>query len=517
MKKNNIAAADAEPWPQVFVIAAVLVVMVATGLRFFQIGSFSFWGDELYSIATATQPQNWYNSLGVGKPLSELQATDGFWVWKLSDPHPPLFEMLLSVWISLFGASELAVRGLSALFGVLAVVSAFVLPTVIPKRARILYGVLLAFSGPLLIYSQEARNYVMGICLVAWMFTLALRQLAGDYGSIQEGRPRTKLLVLAAVLMLTHFYGVVMVFSFAAVMTLQARGWRPFLRATFAWLLTLVPIAVYLYFGWQGVANKVGAGPEKALSFAMTFKRNTVELLRNFYPTSHAENMEFWAFLLIVFLAVWGVKATRREEKKDLRFLVKNIASVQLIFFFALALATRRVEFFSARYLVFLIPGSLLLVAMVTVFSRWTQWVGAVLAASLVLGGLRLWYLSPRPQNDDDWRGSSELAAKLYQPGDAIVVGLFDPWMLEYYAHYLRKYMPAEQWKRVVGVSLDETVIDAQLSEIMQSRPPKVVVYAYSGLQDLVVNKVKARWPCELDQWHDTRHLRVGTMTCRYP
>lgn len=516
MKKNNSPTTCAEPCARGFGIAGVLVVLVAAGLRFFQIGSFSFWGDELYSIATATQPENWYNSTGVGKSLSKLQATDGFWVWKLSDPHPPLFEMLLSIWISLFGSSELAVRGLSAIFGVLGVVSAFALPVAISKRARMLYAILLAFSGPSLIYSQDARSYAMGMCLVAWMLALALRQLAEGYLNVQAGRSHAGLLVLAAVLMVTHFYGVIMVFSFAAVMTLQARGWCHFLRAAMLWCLTLIPTTVYVYFGWQGVANKMEANPEKALSFATAFQRNAVELLHNFFPSAHADRVEFWVFSLFLFLVALSFKVTQQDENKDLRFLIKTIAGVQLIFFLALVMATRSVEFFSPRYLVFLIPGCLFLVSAITFYSRWTRWLGALLTVSLVVGGLRVWYLSPRPQNLDDWRGASALVAQIYRPGDVIVTGLFEPWTLEYYLHYLRKYLPAEQLDKAVIGALPSAAIGLQFAEKMQSKPPRVIVFAYAGLQDQIVVKVSAQWPCKLQQWHDTRHLWVGTMTCHY-
>lgn len=520
MNKNSLAAPHAEPWTRGFLITAVLIVLATAGLRFFQIGSFSFWDDELYSIATATQPHNWYNSTGGGKGLAELQATDGFWVWKLSDPHPPLYEMLLSIWISVFGTSELAVRSLSAVFGVLAVVSAFALPAVIPRGARILYAILMMFSGPLLTYSQDARNYVMGICMVAWMFVLALQQWVDDYPGIQAGRPRKGLLVLAALLMLTHFYGVVVVFSFAAVVTLQARGWRNFFSASVRWSLTLVPLAVYVFFGWKGIFNKVGGGPEEALSFAMAFKRNTVDLLHNFYPTTHANSAEFWALFFFLILVTWAFMATQRSQKSDLLFSIKMIAAVQLVIFLIMIFSSWRAGIFSSRYLVFLIPGSLLLVSTVTFVTRWTRWLGAIVAVSLVAGGLRLWHQSPRPKNDNEWRDASALVAENFRQGDLIVAVLAGPWMLEYYGHYLRKDIPAKNLENAVVAAFRPETLEGQLAEKMRSQPPKIILFSYVGLQgleDLVAKTVTARWPCQLGQWEVMGNIRVGTMRCSYP
>src|SRR5437899_1954089 len=48
-----------------------------------------------------------------------------------ADTHPPLYFLLLHFWIRLFGESDLALRSLSALFGVLA------LPVIFAAAARL--------------------------------------------------------------------------------------------------------------------------------------------------------------------------------------------------------------------------------------------------------------------------------------------------------------------------------------------------------------------------------------------
>jgi len=502
-----------------YIIVGLLILALAAGLRFWQIGSFSFWEDELYSIATATQANTWYSSWGVGKSLAVLQANDGFWNWKFSDPHPPLYEMLLSLWVALFGTSELVVRGLGALFGVLAVASALVLPAAIPRGGRMLYAMLLACSGPLLIYSQDARNYMLGVCLVAWMFALTLQQWSDDYPSVVAGRPRAWLLVLAALLMLTHFYGILMVFAFAAVMTLQASGWRAMARAALRWCLPLVPIAIYVYFGWEGIAYKLGSGPAHALSFGMAFKRNLVGLLHNFVPSAHATTREFWVFFLFLVLLVWGVVRTRSADR-TLAFLLKNTAFVSLVFFLAMALATRRVEFFAPRYLIFMIPGMLLLVAMLASYARWSRWLCGVLAVVLVVLGVRMWQESPRPQNFGEWRGASAHAAQLFRPGDVVVLSLPMPWFEEYYVHYLRKYIPAQHFDPAVVRVMPDDDGNAVLAPFMAARPSRVLFFTYiGGLQsklEKVVESASGRWPCQFDGWQAFGNLRVGAMNCRF-
>ena len=502
-----------------YIIAGLLILALAAGLRFWQIGSFSLWEDELYSVSTATQSQAWYNSWGVGKSLGVLQPNDGFWTWKLSDPHPPLYEILLAIWISLFGTSEFALRSMSALFGLLVIMSAFALPAVIPRRSSMVYALLLACSGPLVIYSQDARNYSMGVALVAWMLVLALRHWGNQAARVQAGRPPYGLLALSALLMLTHFYGVVMVFSFAMVMTLQTSGWRAFLRSSAWWLLTLVPVTTYVILGWEGIATKMDAGPVKALSFAMTFKRNLVELFHNFYPNTHATTAEFWIYLFLIALLMLSFKATKTKNL-GLRQLVCYTACVQLIFFCMLVLGTRRAEFFSSRYIIFMVPGVLFFVSTLAVFSRWSRWLCAVLVLSLVLSGLWIWRASPRPQNWGEWRGASVKVVQTFQSGDVIVLGAIAPFIKNYYLYYVRKFMPSVDLEPVVWEFGMNEEAGEKIQRIMKLRPPKLIFYSYMGEThsnlDKIIKNMEMRWPCRFSGWGDYGALRVGVMSCNH-
>src|SRR5713226_4601498 len=63
------------------------------------------------------------------------------------DANPPLYYVLLSPWIHVFGVSELAVRLPSVVFGCLTVVSAYVLADrLLGRRAALYVGGLLALS-----------------------------------------------------------------------------------------------------------------------------------------------------------------------------------------------------------------------------------------------------------------------------------------------------------------------------------------------------------------------------------
>jgi 4-amino-4-deoxy-L-arabinose transferase-like glycosyltransferase len=89
----------------------LLIVLLAFGLRLYAIDRQDIWGDEAFSI--------WLSS----QPLPEVVAGG-------ADTHPPLYPVLLYLWLRLAGSSPLAVRLLSAFIGTLAIPVVYVLGTV---------------------------------------------------------------------------------------------------------------------------------------------------------------------------------------------------------------------------------------------------------------------------------------------------------------------------------------------------------------------------------------------------
>jgi mannosyltransferase len=81
------------------------------------------------------------------------------------DGNPPLYYMLLHVWMSIFGASEASTHSLSVVFGVLTVPAGMWAGwSLFGRRAGVMAGVLFAFSAFLTQYAQETRMYeLMGL------------------------------------------------------------------------------------------------------------------------------------------------------------------------------------------------------------------------------------------------------------------------------------------------------------------------------------------------------------------
>jgi 4-amino-4-deoxy-L-arabinose transferase-like glycosyltransferase len=143
------------------------LAVLAAALRWFRIDAQSLWYDEGISAHQVT------------RSFGEIIRASA------PDTHPPGYYWTLKAWSEAFGASELALRSLSAAWGVAMVVLTFLI-------GRRLFGTLVGAVAALLLaaaplavyYSQEVRMYaqVSALALLAayaytrrvyWLYTLA--------------------------------------------------------------------------------------------------------------------------------------------------------------------------------------------------------------------------------------------------------------------------------------------------------------------------------------------------------
>ncbi|GIW48508.1 MAG: membrane protein [Deltaproteobacteria bacterium] len=126
---------------------AVLSVFVLVGafLRIYRIGEKSLWLDEAMSV--------WF----ARHPIIEIVS-----VQPASDVHPPLYYLLLGLWIRVFGDGESEVRLLSAFFGVFSIPLLFLIANdLFGKTVALISALVLSLSPFHIYYSQEARMYTM--------------------------------------------------------------------------------------------------------------------------------------------------------------------------------------------------------------------------------------------------------------------------------------------------------------------------------------------------------------------
>ena len=120
------------------------------------------------------------------------------------DGNPPLYYMLLHVWMQIFGASESATHALSLVFGLLTIPVGFWAGwSLFGRRAGMMAATLLAFSAFLTQYAQETRMYeLMGL--------LGLFATAGFLHGFVYGRRKYLIMfsISLALMLYTQSWGV---------------------------------------------------------------------------------------------------------------------------------------------------------------------------------------------------------------------------------------------------------------------------------------------------------------------
>src|SRR5947209_7359924 len=120
------------------------------------------------------------------------------------DGSPPLYYLLLHVWMSVFGSSETATHALSLVFGTLCVpAGAWVSWSLWGRRAGLIAAVLFALNPFITAYSQETRMYTL-------MALLGLLATAGFIHGFVFRRRRYLILfaVCQALMLYTHGWGI---------------------------------------------------------------------------------------------------------------------------------------------------------------------------------------------------------------------------------------------------------------------------------------------------------------------
>jgi len=147
-------------------------LFVAAAVRLYWLGGPSLWKDERDSILTAVgrfsqweslptnrimQPPDLFSVAGAG-PLANTWHTYYF--------HPPLYPLLLRIWLHCVGETDAQVRGLSVLASLASILLLFDLGrTLVDARAALWACAIFALAEPEIMFAQEARAYALWTAL----------------------------------------------------------------------------------------------------------------------------------------------------------------------------------------------------------------------------------------------------------------------------------------------------------------------------------------------------------------
>lgn len=332
--------------PSLYLFCGVAVIFIA--VRLWHLTSYGLFGDEVFTLWTAAQGWRSLFASVVGDVV-----------------HPPLFYVLLKLWIGIGGQSIFWLKLLSALFSIASVLPFFLLcrELKLPPPAMNLALWLMAVNGFLINHSQELRMYGLLLLLTLtslWLFATLVNQ-AGDIT-----RTQALLCVVNLCLVFTHYYGwvVVAIELFFLLIRMRERL-RSFAIGTAFVAFCFSP------WGWF-VAKAASVNPSR-VDFVWNRPPAASELV-GFYgnlngPLSYRWKVFGTALVMLVFLApvvVWGGKILRRgrdNRAESLAFwwLILFAFGPVVLSFVASHLLPQPVWAF--RYLIIAAPAYMLLVA----------------------------------------------------------------------------------------------------------------------------------------------------------
>ena len=361
------------------------IVVLAAALRWFRIDAQSLWYDE-----------------GISAQYLSWSFADILRAAAAQDAHPPLYYWTLAAWSKAFGSSELALRSLSAAWGVVAVALTFVLGRrLFGTLAAALAAVLLATTPLAVYYSQEVRMYAQVTAL-------------GLLTVYAYARRSNWLYALAGI---TTLYSQYLGMAFLAAVNVHALVWwrTRSRRQWLGWLAANAAVAIAFAVWLPTFVDQQ--------SHALTTSPRTVSGLLTSTLTAYGGgisegNVAFWGGAVLLLLALVGALTRVRLEAVSLAALIW-LMPLGLV----LGLGFRS-GLFEVRYLLLSTPGVLLLVARgIANLARWRALLPTAAGAALLPAalGLSAQYFDPSLARDD-YRGLVAAIASEAQPGDAVLL-----------------------------------------------------------------------------------------------
>lgn len=530
---------------QIFIISVlVLILGLAAVLRFYGLGAQSLWSDEGNSAALAARP--W---IQIARDAAR-------------DIHPPLYYWLLKLWTTPVGRSEVALRSLSALIGIILVM-------VVAELGRLIYdegtGLAAAFFAAIapfqVYYSQEARMYILlalegALSLLAfWLYIRAEeRQVlpSGAQPAATSGPPaRLRLVTIRGLpLVLWWVLGLYTHYAFPVMIALESALYFVWLWGTRAWdgqtsrrLLRwalMVGLACVAFLPWLAPAYKQVGSWQTADTFGgwwEALRAFLVQLVQGPIPSPHIGRGWLWALLAL--MAFGGLpwpagRGTPQQESLPLRLTrwltlpAWALAPLAMMLVFGL---------FRESYVKFLLiasPAFCMLLARATLGpATWLRsvavqpsaaggigpprramgviWTMACLALVGTLSGVILYrYYNDPAVARDDYRGIAEFIVATGHSNDAIVLDA--PGQAEVFSYYYRGDLPVHPLPS--QRPLDPAATFDALKQLI-TRDKVYAIYWATGEAD--PNGVIEKWLDgqgykTMDQWRGNVRLAVYQM-----
>jgi uncharacterized membrane protein len=335
---------------QVTVIAVLTLTYAAA--RLWNLTASCLWFDEIFSVHAATH--SWATILRfVAKDLI----------------HPPLFYLLLKVWILAGGDGIFWLRLFPVLISVAAIVPFLYLTRELKLSdwSRSIAYLLFAVNGSLIRYSQEVRMYSLLLCISLVSIWLFVRYF-------HKGKGLPVLIIVNVVLVYTHYFGwFVLLSEVAAIAIFQRIKIRAVLIMLGITLLSFLPWASAVWLATMDgsqLGQNIGWMQRPGIFATVQTGFNLVEPF--YYPASNAEPFTILIVsvpLILVIIAglIIGTVSGRNMETE--KWETKRLLAIFIVLPLVAAFAVSWIAPYSiwgTRHLIIVfLPLSLLIAAVI--------------------------------------------------------------------------------------------------------------------------------------------------------
>jgi 4-amino-4-deoxy-L-arabinose transferase-like glycosyltransferase len=367
-------------------------------LRFSGLGVMDLWTDEALTLFFSS----------IQNPIEILNLPTS-----IGEFNPPLFY-LMEHYMLTFGNSEVVLRFLPAVFGVLAIPATYLVGREIySSDAGIFAATCMAVSTAHILYSQEARAYTLVVLVCLGVLYYATKALKSEDRK-QSVRYFTYMGILSGLALWTHFYTAIFLLVLYVVILYLFREKKILLSMVWAGLVAspilLAMASLFLartsspvHFGFTGFFETIGYG----LLMFLGLHTLTISIMLGF--------LGFAVYTLFHMNWYTNDPAVQKLRQVPLYLLIGTLALSGILSYFMPMLP---------RYFLFALPLVMLLIgsfAIPTIALGYPRKLIFVLFVAVVIICSVPSYIEYTHTVKEDWSGIASDLITYTHPGDAVI------------------------------------------------------------------------------------------------
>lgn len=425
------------------ILATAMLAALYVAVRLKNLTASCLWFDEIFSVHAAEHTWNTILSF-VAKDLI----------------HPPLFYILLKLWIAVGGESLVWLRLLPLLFAVAAVVPFLLLCRELRANAwtRMIAFLLFAINGPLIKYAQEVRMYSLLLCLSLFSMWLFVKYF-------HKGKSLPALIIINILLVYSHYFGWFVVLSEVAAIVI-------FQRIKIRAILIMFGVSVLAFAPWAAaVLIEANEGSQLGQNIGWMVRPGIAQLLQLafgmfepfYFPASSAEPITILTISVPILLTlaaglVVGIVNDRQieREKFETKRLLAIFVALPVLAAFALSWLLPYSIWGTRHLIIIFVPAALFVTSLIGRISYATLKT-VIVVVLCAISGYAFYLQMQRATPNYIWCAWEPMAAQIDGTGDAKVYVFEDLIAYHFWFAFHESGRPAKVVKvrNVEGVAED--------------------------------------------------------------